>query len=284
MGTAEQVKQPEITDHGRSLVLLAVLLALFLAALDQTIISTALPRIVADLQGIKRYAWVATAYLITSTASAPIYGKLADTYSRKKIGIVSVLLFLLGSILCGLAGEFGNLPIIGDGMNQLVFFRGIQGIGGGGIFAMTFIIIASLYPPSERGRYQGFVGAVWGIASVLGPLMGGLLTDHAGNLIPGIEGWRWVFYVNVPFGAIALWFIRKHMPLLEPPGKPIRPDFVTALLLVSALIPLMLALQIDKQIYPWIPGIIPQESTSPFWHSWLTLGLLAVTLFLLAIK
>jgi EmrB/QacA subfamily drug resistance transporter len=283
MGTAEQVKQPEITDHGRSLVLLAVLLALFLAALDQTIISTALPRIVADLQGIKRYAWVATAYLITSTASAPIYGKLADTYSRKKIGIVSVLLFLLGSILCGLAGEFGNLPIIGDGMNQLVFFRGIQGIGGGGIFAMTFIIIASLYPPSERGRYQGFVGAVWGIASVLGPLMGGLLTDHAGNLIPGIEGWRWVFYVNVPFGAIALWFIRKHMPLLEPPGKPIRPDFVTALLLVSALIPLMLALQIDKQIYPWIPGIIPQESTSPFWHSWLTLGLLAVTLFLLVI-
>ena len=283
MGQAEHLKQSAFTDRGRSLVLLAVLLALFLAALDQTIISTALPKIVADLQGIKRYAWVATAYLITSTASAPIYGKLADTYSRKKIGIVAVLLFLLGSALCGLAGEFGELPIIGDGMNQLVLFRGIQGIGGGGIFSMTFIIIAGLYPPSERGRYQGFVGAVWGIASVLGPLLGGLLTDHAGNLISGIEGWRWVFYVNIPFGALALWFIKKHMPSLDPPGNPRRPDFLTALLLVSALIPLMLALQIDKQAYPWIPGLIPQETNSPIWHSWLTLGLLAVTLLLFAI-
>ena len=282
MGKTEILGEKSITDRDRSLVFLAVLLALFLAALDQTIVSTALPRIVSDLQGIKRYAWVATAYLITSTAFAPIYGKLADTYSRKRIGTGAVMLFLLGSVLCGLAGEFGDLPIIGDGMNQLVLFRGIQGIGGGGIFAMTFIIIASLYPPAERGRYQGFVGAVWGIASVLGPLMGGLLTDHAGSFIPGVEGWRWVFYVNIPFGALALWFMKNHMPLLKPPGKSIRPDLLTGFLLISGLIPLMLALQIDKQEYPWIPGIVPQESNSPVWHSWLTLGLLALTLLVLA--
>ncbi|HIF38286.1 MAG TPA: MFS transporter [Gemmatimonadetes bacterium] len=283
MEKSQNLRQSPIADRDRSLVLLAVLLALFLAALDQTIVSTALPGIVADLQGIKRYAWVATAYLITSTAFAPIYGKLADTYSRKKIGTSAVLLFLLGSVLCGLSGEFGDLPIIGDGMNQLVLFRGIQGAGGGGIFAMTFIIIASLYPPAERGRYQGFVGAVWGIASVLGPLMGGLLTDHAGNLIPGIEGWRWVFYVNVPFGVIALWFMKNHMPSLEPPEKPTRPDFLTAILLISGLIPLVLALQIDKRKYPWIPGILPQESSSPVWHSWLTSALLIITLLLLAL-
>jgi EmrB/QacA subfamily drug resistance transporter len=283
MGKSKNLRQSGIADRDRSLVLLAVLLALFLAALDQTIVSTALPRIVTDLQGIKRYAWVATAYLISSTAFAPIYGKLADTYSRKKIGISAVLLFLSGSILCGLAGEFGDLPIIGDGMNQLVLFRGIQGAGGGGIFAMAYIIIASLYPPSERGRYQGFVGAVWGIASVLGPLLGGLLADHAGNLVPGIEGWRWVFYVNVPFGAIALWFMKNHMPPLEPIEKPTRPDFLTAILLIGGLIPLMLALQIDKQKYPWIPSIVPQDSSSPLWHSWLTLALLTITLLLFAL-
>ena len=283
MENSQNLRQKPIADRDRSLVLLAVLLALFLAALDQTIVSTALPRIVTDLQGIKRYAWVATAYLITSTAFAPIYGKLADTYSRKKIGTSAVLLFLLGSILCGLSGEFGDLPIIGDGMNQLVLFRGIQGAGGGGIFAMTFIIIASLYPPAERGRYQGFVGAVWGIASVLGPLMGGLLTDHAGNFIPGIEGWRWVFYVNIPFGVIALWFMKNHMPSLKPPGKPTRPDFLTAILLISGLIPLVLALQIDKQKYPWIPSMIAQESSSPVWHSWLTSALMVITLLLLAL-
>ena len=182
-----------VSDSDRTLILAGIILALFLAALDQTIVSTALPRIVEDLEGVSRYAWVATAYLLASTALVPVYGKLADTYSRKQVELGAVILFLSGSMLCGLAGEFGTLPLLGDGMTQLILFRGIQGAGGAGLIAMTFIVIADLFPPAERGRYQGLVGGTWGIASVLGPVVGGLLTDHAGGLIPGVEGWRWVF-------------------------------------------------------------------------------------------
>lgn len=236
-------------------IYLAVLGALFLAALDQTIVATALPRMVEDLSGVDRYAWVATAYLLASTALALVYGKLADTYPRKHVTLGAVLLFLVGSALCGLAGEFGSLPLLGDGMTQLVLFRGIQGAGGGGLFAMTFIVIADLFTPAERGRYQGLVGAVFGIASVLGPLIGGLLTDHAGGWIPGVAGWRWVFYVNLPVGAIAAGFIVRRMPRLDPPGDRRRPDFLSGILLLAGLIPLILSLQIDKRRHPWIPGL-----------------------------
>ena len=240
-----------VSDRDRSVVYLAILTALFLAALDQTIVSTALPRMVEDLQGIDRYAWVATAYLLASTALALVYGKLADTYSRKVVTLGAVGLFLLGSVLCGMAGELGDLPLLGDGMTQLVLFRGIQGAGGGGLFAMTFIVIADLFTPAERGKYQGYVGAVFGIASVLGPVIGGLLTDNAGGWIPGVEGWRWVFYVNVPFGAVALWLIVRRMPALEPHGERRRPDFLGGLLLLAGLVPLVLSLQLDKRAYPW---------------------------------
>jgi EmrB/QacA subfamily drug resistance transporter len=240
-----------VSDRDRAVVYLAVLTALFLAALDQTIVSTALPRMVEDLQGIDRYAWVATAYLLASTALAMIYGKLADTYSRKLVTLGAVGLFLGGSMLCGLAGELGDLPLLGDGMTQLVLFRGIQGAGGGGLFAMTFIVIADLFTPAERGKYQGYVGAVFGIASVLGPLIGGLLTDHAGGVIPGVEGWRWVFYVNVPIGGLATWLIVTRMPMLEPHGERRLPDFLGGALLLGGLIPLILSLQLDKRAYPW---------------------------------
>lgn len=235
-------------------IYLSVLSALFLAALDQTVVATALPQMVEDLQGVDRYAWVATAYLLASTAMALIYGKLADTYPRKHVTLGAVGLFLGGSVLCGMAGEFGRLPLLGDGMTQLVLFRGLQGIGGGGLFAMTFIVIADLFTPAERGRYQGLVGAVFGIASVLGPVVGGLLTDHAGGWIPGVEGWRWVFYVNVPIGAVAVWFIVRRMPAFEPPGDGGRPDLLGGGLLLAGLLPLILSLQIDKRRYPWIPG------------------------------
>ena len=244
-----------VTDRDRAVVYLAVLTALFLAALDQTIVSTALPRMVEDLQGIDRYAWVATAYLLASTALALVYGKLADTYPRKIVTLGAVGLFLLGSVLCGMAGELGDLPLLGDGMTQLVLFRGIQGAGGGGLFAMTFIVIADLFTPAERGKYQGYVGAVFGIASVLGPAIGGLLTDHAGGLIPGVEGWRWVFYVNVPFGGLALWFIVRRMPMLEPHGERRRPDLLGGVLLLAGLIPLVLSLQLDKRVYPWTGAV-----------------------------
>lgn len=240
-----------MTDRDRSVIYFAILIALFLAALDQTIVATALPQMVEDLEGVDRYAWVATAYLLASTGVALIYGKLADTYSRKLITLCAIVLFLVGSVLCGLSGELGDLPLLGDGMTQLVIFRGLQGAGGGGLFAMTFIVIADLFTPAERGKYQGYVGAVFGIASVLGPLIGGLLTDNAGGIIPGIEGWRWVFYVNIPVGGYALWSILSRMPSLEPPGERRRPDLVGGALLLGGLIPLVLSLQLDKLAYPW---------------------------------
>lgn len=263
-------------------IYLAVLIALFLAALDQTIVATALPKMVEDLQGIDRYAWVATAYLLASTALALVYGKLADTYPRKHVTLGAVGLFLGGSILCGLAGEFGRLPLIGDGMSQLVLFRGLQGAGGGGLFAMTFIVIADLFTPAERGRYQGLVGAVFGIASVLGPLVGGLLTDHAGGWIPGVEGWRWVFYVNVPIGGLALWFIVRRMPRLDPPGERLRPDLVGGVLLLAGLVPLVFSLQMDKRRYPWLPVLAgPEHSVVEAWGTSIAfvVGVLGLTAF-----
>ena len=263
-------RQPLLSmEQETKYTLIGILLALFLGALDQTIVATALPRIVEDLNGLSRYAWVATSYLVASTALVPIYGKLADMYSRKTIELVAVGFFLTGSFLCGLAGEFGALPLLGDGMSQLIIFRAVQGIGGAGLFAMAFIIIADLFPPAERGKYQGFVGAVFGIASVLGPWVGGLLTDHGGAFVPGIAGWRWVFYVNVPFGALALWFIVRRMPPLLPQGEKQRLDYASALLLIVGLVPLVLALQLDKTAYPW--------------GSWVTLSLVAVGLVCLAL-
>ena len=240
-----------LSTRDKTLTLIGLMLALFLAALDQTIVSTALPRIVEDLNGLDRYAWVATAYLLASTVLVPIYGKLADMVSRKTIELAAVSLFLLGSVLCGLAGEFGTLPLLGDGMTQLIIFRAVQGLGGAGLFAMAFIIIADLFPPNVRGRYQGLIGAVFGVSSVLGPVVGGFLTDYGDALIPGVAGWRWVFYVNVPFGALALWFIATRMPPLLPEGQRGRLDLVSAALLIAGLVPLVLALQLDKTVYPW---------------------------------
>ena len=263
------------------IIYISILLALFLAALDQTIVATALPSMIEDLAGVERYAWVATSYLLASTSLALVYGKFADTYSRKIVTLCAIALFLVGSMLCGLAGEFGDLPVIGDGMSQLVLFRGIQGAGGGGIFAMTFTVIADLFTPAERGKYQGFVGAVFGIASVLGPLIGGLLTDHAGGLIPGIEGWRWVFYVNVPVGGLVLWVIIRRMPRLDPPKGAIKPDLIGAALLLGGLIPATLALQLDKRSYPWLPGL-DANTTLWSWESWLTICLIVSGCLLLA--
>lgn len=269
-----------VGDRDRALILAGILLALFLAALDQTIVSTALPRIVEDLQGVSRYAWVATAYLLASTALVPVYGKLADTYPRKHVELGAVVLFLVGSMLCGLSGELGPLPVLGDGMNQLIFFRGIQGAGGAGLFALTFIVIADLFTPAERGRYQGMVGAVFGVASVLGPLVGGFLTDHAGGVLPGVEGWRWVFYVNVPIGAAALWFIVRRMPPLTPAGERAPPDLASALLLMGGLVPLVFSLQLDKRRWPWLPGVGP-GSAPDRWQSWVSAGLFVAAIVLL---
>ncbi len=240
-----------LSPRDKTLTLIGILLAVFLGALDQTIVATALPKIVEDLQGVSRYAWVATAYLLASTVLVPIYGKLADMISRKRIVLFAIATFLLGSLLSGVAGEFGTLPLLGDGMSQLIVFRAVQGLGGAGLFSLAFIVIADLFSPRERGKYQGLVGATFGVASVLGPWIGGLLTDYGGALIPGVEGWRWVFYVNVPVGAVALWFVATRMPPLRPQDASARLDVASALFLIGALVPFVLALQLDRAVYPW---------------------------------
>ncbi|UBV41470.1 DHA2 family efflux MFS transporter permease subunit [Deinococcus taeanensis] len=217
----------------KRLILLGVLLGLFLSALDQTIVSTALPRITQELQGLSLYSWVTTAYLLTNTALVPIYGKLSDLYGRKPILMVGIIVFLLGSALCGLSGEpfLGNL--FGGGMMQLVVFRGLQGVGAAALGSVAFAIIADLFEPVDRPRYQGLFGAVFGLSSVIGPLLGGFLTDQV--------SWRWVFYVNLPIGLIALAFIASKMPRLAS-GLQARVDWLGALLILVFAVPLLLAL------------------------------------------
>jgi MFS family permease len=161
-----------IEQSTRLYTLAGIGLAMFLGALDQTIVSTALPTIVNQLNGLNRYTWIATVYLLVSTLLVPIYGRLSDTISRKSLELWSITVFLIGSILSGMAGEFGTLPLLGDGMTQLIVFRGIQGIGGAGIFALAFIIISDLYAPRERGKISGLLGGIFGLASILGPVFG----------------------------------------------------------------------------------------------------------------
>src|SRR5919206_5023502 len=162
--------------------LVGVMLALLLSALDQTIVGTAMPRIVADLRGFEHYAWVTTGYLLTSTAVVPISGKLSDMYGRKVFLIGSAAMFVLTSALCGLSQD----------MTQLIVFRGLQGIAGGVLTSVVFTVISQIFPPAERGRIQGVFSGIFGLASIIGPLLGGYLTDNL--------SWRWVFYVNLPVG------------------------------------------------------------------------------------
>ncbi|MEU5519529.1 MFS transporter [Streptomyces sp. NPDC047860] len=174
----------------------ALLLGLLLAALDQTIVSTALPTIVSDLGGLEHLSWVVTAYLLASTAATPLWGKLGDQYGRKRLYQTAIVIFLAGSALCGAAQD----------MTQLIGFRALQGLGGGGLIVLSMAIVGDLVPPRERGRYQGLFGAVFGATSVLGPLLGGVFTEHL--------SWRWVFYINLPVGIVALAVIAAvlHIP------------------------------------------------------------------------
>src|SRR5690606_11424616 len=163
-------------------------------------------RIIEDLRGLSMYAWVTSAYLLTSTVSVLIYGKLSDQYGRKPILLLGMALFLTGSMLCGLSGEFGDLPVLGSGMMPLVVLRALQGLGAGALMTVSFSVMAAMYPPRERGRLFGVFGSMFGLASVIGPFIGGFLTDHASVTLAGheIAGWRWVFYVNLPLGLLAL--------------------------------------------------------------------------------
>lgn len=178
----------------KALIMVAIMMALFLAALDQTIVGTALPRIVTDLAGNNLYTWVVTVYLLSSTVTVPIYGKLSDVYGRRPLLLIGVVLFLLGSALSGLS----------QSMTELIIFRGIQGLGAGAIFPIALSVIGDLFSPAERGRYQGLFGAVFGLSFIIGPFLGGFLTDNL--------SWHWIFYVNLPIGLAALAVITTQLP------------------------------------------------------------------------
>lgn len=212
------------------LVTVGIGLAMFLAALDQTIVGTALPRIVAELQGLEVYAWVLTAYLVTSTTMTPISGKLGDLFGRKPLLIAGMIGFVLASALCGQAGD----------MTALIASRGLQGIFGGILFSSVFASIADLYPPARRAKIQGMFGGIFGIASVVGPVVGGYLTDNL--------SWRWIFYVNVPVGAIAIAFVALTMPQVRLAARKTWRDIdiAGAALLSAGLVPMLIGVSITR--------------------------------------
>jgi EmrB/QacA subfamily drug resistance transporter len=240
------------TEVERRITLAGIMIVFLLSAMDQTIVSTAMPRIAAQLQGLNLYAWVTTAYLLSSTVMVPIYGKLSDLYGRKAILILGVSIFTLGSMLCGMAGEFGPLPLLGGGMVQLIVFRAIQGLGGGALFISAFAIIADMFSPRERGKFAGLFGSVFGLASIFGPVIGGFFTQigtlHLGGA--AIQGWRWIFYFNLPLSALSLFMIIVKMPPLTHriPGKV---DLVGAALIVVTFVPLLLALSWAGRDFAW---------------------------------
>ncbi len=233
----------EPTSEEKRLTFIALMIVFLLSALDQTIVSTAMPTIIRELNGLNLYAWVTTSYLLTSTVMVPIWGKLGDLYGRKLILIIGIIIFVAGSWLCGISGEFGDIPGIGDGMMQLIIFRGIQGIGGGALFTTAFATIADLFPPRERGKYAGLFGAMFGLASVIGPIVGGYFTDHGSTDIAGlhIAGWRWCFYINLPTSILALAMISIKMPNLGHTGGG-KIDWLGGIFVVLSIGALMLAL------------------------------------------
>ena len=243
---------PVFTDEERRLTLASVMIVFLLSAMSQTVVGTAMPRIVGELSGLHLYAWATTAYLLSSTVMVPIWGKLGDIYGRKVILLSGIGIFLVGSWLAGLSGEFGTLPVLGGGMTQLITFRAIQGIGGGALFTTAFAIIADLFAPRERAKFSGLFGSVFGIASVVGPVIGGFFTDHGTVHLFGhmIAGWRWVFYVNIPFALVAVGMIVLKMPDLPRRGGS-QIDWLGAGLIIAAFVPLLLAITWGGRDYPW---------------------------------
>ncbi|MEU9349628.1 MFS transporter [Streptomyces griseoloalbus] len=231
-GGREQVSGNVLVSIG------ALLLGLLLAALDQTIVATALPTIVSELGGLQHLSWVVTAYLLASTAATPLWGKLGDQYGRKKLFQTAIVIFLVGSALCGAAQD----------MSQLIAFRALQGLGGGGLIVLSMAIVGDLVPPRERGRYQGLFGAVFGATSVLGPLLGGLFTEHL--------SWRWVFYINLPVGIVALAVIAAVLHIPRRSMKHVI-DYLGTFLIASVATSLVLVASLGGTTWGWgSPGIV----------------------------
>lgn len=247
----------QFTATERRVTMAGVMITFLLSALDQTIVATAMPRIISELNGLALYSWVTTAYLLTSTVMVPIWGKLGDLYGRKPILLASIAIFLAGSWLSGLSGEFGELPLLGGGMTQLIVFRAIQGIGGGGLFTTAFAIVGDLYPPRERAKLGGLFGAVFGLSSTFGPLIGGYFTDHGTVQLLGhmIAGWRWVFYINLPLSFLSLFMILFVMPKMSHQAKG-KIDFIGAGLIIATVVPLLLALTFGGHYQPWSSPLV----------------------------
>jgi len=240
------------------LILSGLMTGMLLAALDQTIVSAALKRIVEDFNGLDHYTWVVTAYLLTSTASTPLYGKISDLYGRRIVFQFAIVTFLLGSFLAGAATN----------MTQLIATRALQGIGAGGLMALTFVIIGDIVPPRERGRYQGYFGAVWGLSSVAGPLLGGFFSGQ--DKILGITGWRWIFYINIPFGIAALIITSAvlHIPKVK---REHSIDYVGALLMVASVSSILVCVSVYGPSRGW---------SAPLTLITLTAGIILALLFL----
>src|SRR3954470_12262847 len=227
------VEESSYLSHEQILVVLGGLMAgMFLAALDQSIVGTALPTIVSDLGGLDHLSWVVTAYLLASTAATPLWGKLGDQYGRKRLFQTAIVIFLIGSALCGMAQ---NMP-------QLIGFRALQGLGGGGLMVLSMAIVGDLVPPRERGRYQGLFGAVFGATSVLGPLLGGLFTEHL--------SWRWVFYVNLPVGVVALAVIAVVLRIPRKSTKHVI-DYLGTFLIAAVATSLVLVASLGGNTWAW---------------------------------
>ncbi len=251
--------EPGALSHRQIMVVLSgLLLGMFLAALDQTIVSTAMRTIADKLDGQTAQAWATTAYLVTSTVSTPLYGKLSDLYGRKPFYLFAIGIFIVGSMLCGTS----------QSIYQLAGYRALQGIGAGGLMSLAFAIVGDLVPPRERGRYQAYFMSVFATSSVLGPVLGGFFAGQ--GTILGIEGWRWIFYINVPVGLLALAVVYRNLNLPHPqtgPGKP-RIDYLGAALLTASVVPLLL---------------VAEKGRDWGWHSTQSLTLIGLSVISLAL-
>jgi EmrB/QacA subfamily drug resistance transporter len=220
------------------LIFSALMLVLLLASLDQTIVSTALPTIVGDLGGVSKLSWVVTAYLLASTISGPLYGKLGDLYGRKRVLQTAIVIFLVGSTLCGVA----------QNMAELIAFRAFQGLGAGGLLVVTLAVVGDIIPPRERGRYQGFFGGVFGVSTIVGPLLGGFFVDNL--------SWRWIFYINLPIGVLALGVIATAFHSRRDQAKH-RIDYLGAVTLAGGLAAIVLYTSLGGTTYAWgAPGML----------------------------
>ncbi|WP_336216953.1 MFS transporter [Nonomuraea sp. LPB2021202275-12-8] len=224
-------------QRGLGLIIIALMLGMLLAALDQTIVSTALPTIVGDLGGLAHLSWVVTAYILASTVSTPLWGKLGDQFGRKRLFLAAIVIFLVGSALCGLSQSMG----------QLIVFRGIQGLGGGGLMVLAQAIVGDVVSARDRGKYQGYFGAVFAVSSIVGPLLGGLFVDHL--------SWHWVFYVNLPLGAVALFVIAAVLPSDRTRTRH-KIDYAGVVLLGGATSCLVLIATWGGTVYPWSHPVI----------------------------